>query len=150
MLAKTTFLMPDYSIKIASLFSFLSLRLGTLAIEGWYQTCRNVEVADWEMQVCWSFQKRNFAYNYFSPEASYWVFILLLRHFWCARQNGFWISSRAGSFLVIEVALEIFEHPKHDSSARQNQSYRQIRFWHFFWNSRKGKRYILLCHRNFM
>jgi hypothetical protein len=31
-------------------------------------------------------------------------------------KNGFWISLRAGSSLITEVALEIFEHPKSDSS----------------------------------
>ncbi|MCA1624229.1 MAG: hypothetical protein LC768_09990 [Acidobacteria bacterium] len=44
------------------------------------------------------------------------MLVLLLHLYDALIKTVFWISSRAGSFIITEVALEIFEHPKPDSS----------------------------------
>ena len=50
--------------------------------------------------------------NYAEKGASYKALIFSRIIVDALVKDGLWISSRAGSFITIEVALEIFEHPK--------------------------------------
>ena len=61
-------------------------------------------------------QIKKFVCNYAEKGASYKALIFSRIIADALVKDGLWISSRAGSFITIEVALEIFEHPKPDSS----------------------------------
>ena len=61
-------------------------------------------------------QIKNSICNYAEKGASYKALIFSRIIADALVKDGLWISSRAGSFITIEVALEIFEHPKPDSS----------------------------------